>query len=219
MPTFTMYQEDLRDVFNRMKNIVVKNDEGKPVFKGVHLIAAPDGLPAEAVDGYKLCTIANNLKTAPKTYCDFVIEPFTVPKAENTVFVGTAEVTVNEKTVDFNFPSSGATKTVRQFEGNFLDVAQALPEGNPDLQINLNPDYLLGAVKATKAYRKEKKPITLNIFGKDPLAVCAISCDARCCMVLPVRPKKPGDQGYFDPLRIIRISKDVDTAARKEAIK
>lgn len=214
--TFVMYQENLRDVFNRTKNIIGKKGTVRPCFEGIHFIASPNGLLAEATEGHKLCTMAYNLETAPKKYCDFSVEPFAVPKAPNDKPLHPAEVTINEDTVDFKFPATGDMKAIKRLSGDFLDVAAALPVNDPDLQINLNADYLMDAIKATKPERWERKPVTLNIFGKNPLAICTLSCGTRCCMVLPVRPKNSSNgQMYDNPLDIINVSRRIDTENRK----
>ena len=216
MSTFIMHQEDLKDAFNRMKSMVSKDDASSvSIFKGIHFIATPKGLLMEATDNYRLCTIAYNLETPPKDYCDFVVEPFTLPKVPNNGLPHPTEVTVNDDTVDFKFPATGDMKTVKQLKGAFPNVATALPDSLPNMQIKLNADYLIDAVKAVKAPHEKKKPITLNIFGDNPPATCVVSCGTHCCMVLPVRSKTPNGQEYDNPLDIIHVSKNIDSESHK----
>lgn len=189
MSTFSMEQNDLKDIFDRLKHVLAVSDV-KPIDQGIHFVAAPNGtLLAEALDGYHLGAVIHKLLQAPADCQDFVIEPFAVPKADPVV-PARVEVTVDAKSVEFAFSNFGTkeVKSVRKLEGEFLNTAAALPSTEPTLQILFNPRYLKDAITMTEPKNKrEKVPVRLSFYGDGSLSECIVSCQNRLCMVLPVR--------------------------------
>lgn len=79
-----------------------------------------------------------------------------------------------------------------QRKGEFIDWKKALPDGEPVLQIGVNGDYLMSALKAAMESGNCKnlnRPVLLDFYGSDKPIILRINKDKdnNIKMVLPVK--------------------------------
>lgn len=204
---FAILQNDLRDIFERLK-LSINPNSSKDICKGIHFIVSSDGtLLAEAVDFCRVGIIRKKLeKPYPNSTFEFVVEPFKVQKLK---ILGTipaiAVVTVVDGYASFSFTLTHETKEVPLLDGQFLNFHGTIPTDEPFAQILVNPKLLIDAVKILQS---GDDPICISLFSDNHRPVVITNAiEGNFSMLLPVKwmkkERNPKEE-LSDTIHIIR---------------
>lgn len=187
--TFSMGWEELSEVMKRLKPIT-STQETRLVEQSLHFHVDTAGeILVTALDGYSQASVLTRCGDKPEQTIDFLVLPFDVPKVPRLPDPTPVQINVTDKEAIFTFNSCDhvETRTTRLVEAVPFDIANAIPKAEPLLQFVVNPYYLIDAIKATMAKKKDHSPIVLNFYGElNPLIVTgnlSLPCEA---MVFPM---------------------------------
>lgn len=198
--TFTILQNSLREVFERLK-LTTDNSGMKSLYSGIHFIVQTNGrLLAESTNDFQASVVETRIeKPYPAEKFDFVVEPFKIDRVKPiNITLATVEVTVEKKTAIFNFTLSVERKEVPLLLGDYLKINKVLPKDEPAYRIAFDPKLLINALKLLeeKDGKAKDRPVLMTFYkGPEayplkPMCLTSDSADRKnFAMVLPVRVK------------------------------
>lgn len=159
-----------------------------------------------ACNGYQTFSTELSLDSPPSETLEFAVDIFKAPPAPRR-FDPPVQVTISDKCAAFKFGTDSTepeTKILRLHEGPPFSISKALEDDMSlaAIEIGINPDYLISALKALKV---KGEPIILRItLGTNPvISPVILSGSKGLSAVCPVRIRNgyPTTRDRFEHLK------------------
>ena len=143
----------------------VSLDESRPIHTGTLFVAADEGLPLVAVDGFRLALRREKVEQKNGSF-EFVVPGSSLAEVEKICRETDEIVNIHQGSRHVLFKIGSTILITRRLEGEFLAWRQAIPRNNP-VKITADTKQLLSCIERVSLIVSEKLKSPLRCVLKD----------------------------------------------------
>lgn len=170
------------ETWNKIMNMgkqLSSTDGARPVLQGIHIVCDDTGAcRAESVDGYVGGTLKFHAHGVNYVSGECLIP---VQACRKYGRYNPALITIDSDGENVTFSDYNGSMTVKEINGNYLDMQRVYPTAEPAATVYINPAYLEKILKACKGEKLVKVEFRRGI---DPVRIATAEYNMLC---LPVR--------------------------------